>query len=70
MKEINVLEYENDLEKLESGRWLVKEYEEMLWKVLVMVIDFFVDGGSEDDRVNIVDFFVYFVGLEKDFYSV
>lgn len=53
-----MLEYEEDFEKLESGRWVVKEYEEMLWKVLVIVLDFSGDGGgggggggSEEERV-------------------
>lgn len=70
VKEINALEHENDLEKLESGRRLAKEYEEMLRKALAMVTDFSVDGGSEDDRVNIVDSPVHSVGLEKDPHSV
>lgn len=41
----------------------------MLQKGLVVLVEY-LDDGSEDERVDVVDFFVYFVGLEKEFYSV
>jgi len=49
VKEIDALEYEKDLEKIEDGKRMVKEYEEMLQTALAMVSNFSIDGESKED---------------------